>query len=151
MKFYGKRLNSIEELRRERQVLLYAKKHTASDSLLDIKALSSESGAGGLLDGILGGIGGNKNAAGAGMLGSLISAFSSKSPMGIITALAPSIFSLIARRIGGSSRPRKNPIVQLVKEVAIGYIKWKAIQLAYRWVEMAIKANKNKKVKEHRK
>lgn len=152
MKFYGKKLSSLEELRREREVLLYAKKHTASESLLDIKELtggSSSSGKGSL--GLFDGFGPGASTASAGLLGTLLSAFSSKSKMGIITALAPPLITLIGKRFGGTQRARKNPLERVVKEVALGYIKWKAIQMVYRWVSMAIKSNKSKNAKkEHR-
>ena len=153
MKFYGKKLSSLEELRREREVLLYAKKHTASESLLDLKTLtgggssSSDKGSAGLF----GGFGPGASTTSAGLLGTLLSAFSSKSKMGIITALAPPLITLIGKRFGGTQRSRKNPLERVVKEVALGYIKWKAIQMVYRWLSMAIKSNKSEKAKkEHR-
>ena len=123
MKLYAKKLHSLEELKREKHVLRYAAKH--SDDLLSFKDLGKNTST--------------DEAAGAGMLGTLISAFGSKSLFNSVLAMAPPLLALISKR---SSRRKKNPIESLAKEVLFGYVKWKALQMAYRGITMAFRSDK---------
>lgn len=118
MKLYPKQLHSLEELKREQHVLKYAAKHT--DDWLSLKELGGSSSS-------------TDNAAGAGILGTVISAFGSKSIFNVILAIAPPVMTLLSRH-SSSSKKRKNPLESLAKELIIGYVKWKAVQLAYRGV-----------------
>ena len=123
MKFYGKKLHSLEELKREKHVLKYAAKH--SDDVLSFKDLGKSSST--------------DAAAGAGMLGSLISAFGSKTLTNSLLAMAPPLLALVAKR---TSTKKKNPLESLAKEVFFGYVKWKAVQMAYRGVMMVVRSKK---------
>jgi hypothetical protein len=132
MRLYSKKLHSLEELKREKHVLKYAAKH--SDDTLNFNDLGKHTST--------------DDAAGAGMLGTLISAFGSKSMFNTVLAMAPPLLALVSKRSG---RKKKNPLESLAKEVIFGYVKWKAVQMAYRGVMLFVKSNKkdDKKAKEH--
>ena len=131
MKLYNKKLHSLEELRREKHVMRYAARHT--DEMLSFKDLGKDTST--------------DKAAGAGILGTMISAFGSKSLFNSVLAMAPPLLALISKRSG---RKKKNPIESLAKEVFLGYVKWKAIQMAYRGIMLAVGANKkDKKDQDH--
>jgi hypothetical protein len=136
MKLYSKQLHSLEELKREQHVLRYAKKHT--DDWLNFKDLDKDKEDA-------------EDAAGAGMLGTLLSAVGSKSMFSAALAMAPPILTLMSKK-SSSGRKRNNPLEKLAKEVILGYVKWKAIQMAYRGVMLVVKSNKSNehKEKEHR-
>jgi hypothetical protein len=132
MKLYTRQLKSLEALKREKHVMKYAVKH--SDDVLSFKELGGQEES-------------TENAAGAGLAGSLISAFGSRSLFNTIIAIAPPILTLMTT--GSSSRKkRSNPLQSLAKELVTGYLKWKAIQMAYRGVKMVV-SKKDKKEKEH--
>lgn len=131
MKLYGKQLNSLEELRREKHVMRYAAKH--SDEMLSFRELT-------------GGDDSTENAAGAGLVGSLISAFGSKSLFNAIIAVAPPILTLLTTGSAGKKK-RNNPLQSLAKEVLAGYLKWKAIHLAYKAAKGMFGSDKDKKEK----
>lgn len=133
MKLYSKQLNSLEELRREKHVLQYAKKHT--DEWLSFSDLDKNKEHA-------------EDAAGAGILGTLLSAAGSKSLFSTVLALAPPILTLLSKNTA-TGKKKSNPLEKLAKEVAIGYIKWKAIQMAYRGLKMLMKSDKKDKEKEH--
>jgi len=116
MKLYKRQLHSLEELRRERHVLKYAVKHT--DDWLNLKETGDDEFPG------LGG---------AGILGNIISAITSKSTFGTILTFAPTLLNLFSKNKKGEKK--KNPAASLIKEIAFGYIKWKAIQLAFRAIK----------------
>jgi hypothetical protein len=126
MKLYSKQLNSLEELRREKHVLRYAVKH--SEESLNLNDLKKDKG--------------ENSALSAGLLGTVISAFGSKSVLNTLLSIAPPILSLVAK---GSSRKKTNPVQKLMKEVAFGYIKWKAVQFAYNTTMKLVHAKKKEK------
>lgn len=135
MKLYRKQLHSLEELRREKHVLKYAMKHT--DDWLSFKEMDKgDSGEGSI--------------AGAGLLGTIISALGSKSTLSMVMAIAPPILAMFSKRSSGD-RKKKNPVESLAKDLIIGYIKWKAISLGYKAVRNVTKGSKEKhhKEKEH--
>jgi hypothetical protein len=47
-----------------------------------------------------------------------------------------------------TSRKKKNPLESLAKEIILGYVKWKAVQMAYRGVMLVVKSNKKEDKKE---
>ena len=132
MRLYSKKLHSLEELKREKHVLRYAAKH--SDDVLNLSDLGKSTST--------------DDAAGAGMLGTRISAFGSKSLFNTVLAMAPPLLALVSK---GSGRKKKNPLESIAKEVIFGYVKWKAVQMAYRGVMLLVKSRKeeDKKEKEH--
>ncbi len=131
MKLYSKQLKSIEDLRREKHVMRYAVKH--SDEMLSFKELGGADHS-------------TSDAAGAGLAGTLISAVGSKSLTNTLLAIAPPILTMLSKRSG--RRQRKNPLESLAKEVFLGYVKWKAIQMVYRGVMLAVKSKKDEDKKE---
>ena len=131
MKLYHKQLHSLEELKREKHVMKYAVKHT--DDWLSFKEMSKGARP--------------KDAATLGMLGSVISAVSSKSIFSTALTVVPAILNMMPRR---EAKKKKGILESLAKEVILGYVKWKAIQMSYRAIMMLINATKDKKEKEHR-
>ncbi|HTM64964.1 MAG TPA: hypothetical protein VL093_01470 [Flavipsychrobacter sp.] len=131
MKLYRKQLHSLEELKREKHVMKYAVKHT--DDWLSFKEMSKGARP--------------KDAATLGMLGSVISAVSSKSIFSTALTVVPAILNMMPRR---EAKKKKGILESLAKEVILGYVKWKAIQMSYRAIMMLINATKDKKEKEHR-
>jgi len=131
MKLYHKQLHSLEELKREKHVMKYAVKHT--DGWLSFKEMSKEARP--------------KDAAALGMLGSVISAVGSKSLFSSALTIVPAILNLMPKK---EARKKKGVLESLAKEVVLGYLKWKAIQMSYRGVMMLVNATKDKKEKEHR-
>jgi hypothetical protein len=130
MRLYRKKLHSVEELRREVHVLKYAKKQSDSESWLDMKDIG------------LKGFGSSSktktnSAFDAGILGTLISAMGSRSWLNIALAIAPPVFSLISKR-----SKKKNFLESAAKDVLGGYLKWKGINLAYRWIRRAVSKQK---------
>jgi hypothetical protein len=125
MKLYPKKLHSLEELKREKHVLKYAKKHTDKEewlSLDDIKPKGSER----LLD--------------AGLIGSVLSALGSKSIFSAVIAVAPPLLGILAKRSG-----KKNIVERAVRDLAGGYLKWKAVQYSFNTLRNIISASKEKK------
>jgi hypothetical protein len=131
MKLYPKQLHSLEELKREKHVMKYAVKHT--DDWLSFKEMSKGARP--------------KDAATLGVLGSVISAVSSKSIFSTALTVIPAILNMMPRR---EAKKKKGILESLAKEVILGYVKWKAIQMSYRAVMMLVNATKDKKEKEHR-
>ena len=130
MKLYSKQIHSLEELKREKHVLRYAKKHT--DDWLNFKDMEKGKAKEDVED-----------AAGAGMFGTLLSAMGSKSLLSAVMAMAPPVLTLMSKH-SSSGRKRTSPLERLAKDVMLGYVKWKAIQMAYRGVMLAVNANKKK-------
>jgi hypothetical protein len=81
------------------------------------------------------------------VLGSVISAVSSKSIFSTALTVIPAILNMMPRR---EAKKKKGILESLAKEVILGYVKWKAIQMSYRAVMMLVNATKDKKEKEHR-
>lgn len=129
MKLYPKQLNSLEELRREKHVLRYAKKHT--DDWLSFKDLDKGKQQGG-------------QAAGAGLMEILLSVAGSKSMFSAVLAVAPTVFSLLSKT-SSSGRKRNSPLERLAKDVVLGYAKWKLIHFAYSRIMSLISSKKNQK------
>ena len=134
MKLYSRQLHSLEELKREKHVLKYTAKHT--EDWLSFNNMKHDTDAG--------------QAAGAGMLGTLISALGSKSAFSTLLAIAPPLLTMFSKKDHGKGKKKHNPIERLAKEILLGYIKWKAVQIVYRGIMKIIKPhNKEHKEKEH--
>jgi len=125
MKLYPRKLHSVEELKREKHVLKYAIKHTENESWFDF-----DNGKAGEKEGLVD----------SGMIGSVLSAVTSKSLFGTIMAVAPPVFKLITKR----SR-KKNIAETLARDIAGAYIKWKAIQLSIRTAKKILTSARDKK------
>lgn len=134
MKLYPKQLNSLEELKREKHVLLYAKKHIASEDLFSIDQFKPDLLA-------------KKPTSEAGESTSNIMALvadllTSKSATGAAMTLGLPLLKFVGLKAG------KGIFKPLVKEVAGGYIKWKLIHFGYTTVMGIVKSQKNKKKEE---
>lgn len=132
MKIYPKRLNSLEELRREKQVLKYAAKHSKPDVLPEIKLKR----------------GTKKVVEDAGL----------DSPSDILSMLGD---ILTSRTFTDSALAWGLPLIKLVGrkteksflktfagEVLGGYLKWKMVQMGVRGVRLFLKMQQTKKEKE---
>ncbi len=127
MKLYSKQLKSLEDLKREKHVMRYAAKH--SNEMISFKELGLENDS-------------TTDAAGAGLAGTLISALGSKSLFNSLLAIAPPLLTMMGK---SSKKKKSNPLASLAKEVILGYIKWKAIEMAYRGVKKMAGKNKSDK------
>jgi hypothetical protein len=133
MKLYSKRLNNLEELKREKHVLKYALKQSKSEDWLN-------------LDSILKTNKDEKNtesAAEAGILGSIISGLGSKSLFNTVLAMAPPLITMMSK--SGSKKKKSSFIERAAKDVILGYIKWKAIELGYKGVTSFMNSKKEER------
>ncbi len=141
MKFYNKKLKSLEDLKREKNVLQYAKKHTAQDSPLDFRFLTARGNATATVAGVAG-------KPYVSWLPAIVSAATSGSIMKAVIALAPPLLKMMGRKTGVSGkvgRSIKGSLKGVLIEVALGYVKWKALQMAYRGVMLFVKSKKSKR------
>lgn len=125
MRLYPKKLHSLEELKREKQVLKYAKKHTHADGLLDIKANTPP--------------GADKQSDILSMLGDLAT---SKSFSDIALTVGLPMLKLAGRKV------EKSFLKTFLGEVIGGYMKWKLLQMGMRGVRLFIRMQKSKHEKE---
>ena len=117
MKLYPKELHSVEALRREKLKLKYARKH--SDNLVSIDKNTD--------DGL----------SSSAFTGTLMSLVSSKSVSSFLLTLTPTLLSFV------SGKKKKRFISSVAREVLGGYIKFKAMQMAYRYIRMIVKKKKD--------
>jgi hypothetical protein len=138
MKFYKKRLNSLEELRREKKALNKAVKqsrnevlHPLSGGKDDTKAKTTDEGD----DGIAGKLGD---------IMSLATGFISSNPL-VSTFLLP-IVQKYALKAGKSVGKAGAGIgFKIAKELLGGYLKWKAIELGVKGASKLVKNQTEKK------
>lgn len=123
MKLYPKKLKSLEDLKREKQVLLYAKKHTASQDLFSADQLipKSKQPASGTASNVMA------------IAGDLLT---SKSVTDIAMTLGVPAIKMLGLKAG------KGVFKGLFKEVFVGYMKWKLIHFG---ITTAINIAKSKK------
>jgi hypothetical protein len=121
MKLYNRQLNSLDELRQEKQRLRARKRDTddifSFDDIIPGKAVAKEGEAEKSEDGGLDI---------AGIAGSVLSAVGNKDMLFSI--------GLPLLKIAGSQL-EKGLIKKVLKEVGFGYAKWKAIELAFKGVK----------------
>jgi hypothetical protein len=124
MRLYPKKLRSLEELKREKQVLKYARAQTRKESFLDIKADSLP---------------------GAGKKGDILSLigdlFTSKSFADIALSVGLPMLKFAGRKT------EKNIIKKLAGELIGGYVKWKLLQMGLRGIRLFMKMQQTKKEK----
>jgi hypothetical protein len=135
MKLYRKQLGSLEELKREKIRLKYARMHTKAS---DLNPLTE--------------IGGSKvsGAAKAGVLGFAMELLSSKSNVQTALALSKPLLKILRssrarkkeiRRAAGL--PQKDSLVKrVVKDVAVNYFIGKALQMSVRAVQLYMRRRK---------
>ncbi|MFN4248421.1 MAG: hypothetical protein ACK4EY_11890 [Flavipsychrobacter sp.] len=134
MKLYNKQLNSLEELKLEKQKLRAEMRKADADGFFSVddiipgrsanKEASEEQESGGLDI--------------AGIAGSLLSAIGNKD---MLLSVGMPLLKLAGNQL------EKGLVKKILKEVGFGYAKWKAIELAYKGVKHLV----DKKVQERAK
>jgi len=142
MKFYPKKLQNMESLKREKKILLKEMEELDKDDFLSIES-------------ILGGKdGGEKNASGG--IGSLLDMLPTSGPL-VNTAINLVQGLLKGRDDGGKTeqkdKPRKKKknkslLNSIAKEFIGGYLKWKAVELSFKGIKYIIKSHREKKEQE---
>ena len=133
MKLYRKKLNSVEELKREYIRLKYQKKQMNAKDLMPK----------------LNFLGGDKNersSKNSGLLELGLSLINAKGPLQIALAVAGPLIGMIGKgkKKAAASTP-KNLLGTLVKDLVIGYVSGKGIQLAMRGAKWYLKKRREKK------
>jgi hypothetical protein len=123
MKFYPKRLNSLEELKREKQVLKYARKHSKPEGFMDMKIPSPSREA-------------DKQSDILSMAGDLLT---SKSFADVALTVGLPLIKLVGRKT------EKSFIKTFAGEVIGGYVKWKILQMGVRGVKLFVRMQQTKK------
>jgi hypothetical protein len=130
MKVYKKKLNSVEELKREKMMLEFARKHSEAQKPFSIDEMLRKPDV--------------AEGKAAGALGMASKLFASKSNMDMLTTLAGPLLGMVTGRVKkkvlGSGLIKK-----AVFEVFGGYAKWKLLQMGYRGIMLAVKAKKKGK------
>lgn len=136
MKFYNKKLDSLEALRREKIRLRYERRQTKSSDLNPLADM---------------GQGKTKTAAQAGLMGTLIGLASSKGNLDTIMMIGKPLLKMLRQRkkksqelyVGAAGKVKKNSALKkLVAEVAINYMIGKAVQMSVRGIQMYMRKRK---------
>jgi hypothetical protein len=132
MKLYPKKLNSLEELKREKQVLKYAKKHTTSNGFLPFEKIKGE---------------GSMTAAepNAFNQSDVLSIFGDLATSKSLTSAALSLGLPLLKLAG--RKAEKGVFRTVGGEIIGGYLKWKVIQFAFKRIK-GMMSSKKKKEKE---
>ncbi|WP_276132367.1 hypothetical protein [Polluticoccus soli] len=121
MRLYPKKLNSLEELKREKQVLKYARKHSKPEGFMDMipKPSAKEDKQSDILS----------------FAGDLLT---SRSTIDTLMTLGLPMLKLVGRKT------EKSFLKTVVGEVFGGYIKWKVLQMGVRGVRLLVHMQKEK-------
>lgn len=140
MKLYSKKLNSLEELRREKIRLRYERRHTDTSDLFPISE-----------------IGGSKMSekAKAGLFGTVIELFSARSDLQTAVALSRPILNMLrksrakkaALRAEMGLPKKKSFFKKVTMEIITTYLIGKAVQVGIHGVQLIIKRQKQAKQK----
>ena len=142
MNIYHKKLNSIEELKREQIRLNYEKRHTKASDLNPIKEF------------------GNKKSARANqnILGTILELAKSDSPLSTAMAIGKPLLRLLSKRRNNKREafarlhpdaPKKQGLIAgVVEEIVVAYAIGKAVQMSIRGIRLYLKARKAKKERE---
>ncbi|RYD58745.1 MAG: hypothetical protein EOP56_03930 [Sphingobacteriales bacterium] len=126
MKIYPKKLNSLEELKREKQVLLYAKKHTASQDLFSTDEIIQKAKQPAV----------DKTTDFMAIAGDLLT---SSSTTNVAMTLGLPLIKMLGLKAG------KGVFKGLFKEVFVGYMKWKLIHFGITTAVSMVKSKKEDK------
>lgn len=121
MALYPKKLNSLEELRREKYALMYARDEADKKDFFSIKSKD----AGGV--------------ANASIIGTAMSLLTSRSLLSTLVTVAPSLINL-----SGSKKAKNTFLQRFAKEIIGGYVKWKVLQMGFRGLKMFTNSRKRK-------
>jgi hypothetical protein len=140
MKLYRKKLNSLEELRREKIRLRYERRHTDTSDLFPISE-----------------IGGSKMSekAKAGLFGTIIELFSARNDLQTALALSRPVLNMLRKRRSKKAAlraemglPKKDSFFKKVAlEFLTAYLIGKGVQVGIHAVQLIIKKRKHAKVK----
>ena len=136
MKFYRKKLNSVEELKRETIRLNYRKKQISAEELMPkIPFLGGKSDGEG---------GSNK---GSGILNLALGLINAKGPLQMVLAAVGPVMTMIGNRKKKVTPETKKLSLpgRLVKEIAVGYLVGKGIQLALKGIGKYLKSRRQTK------
>lgn len=125
MALYPKKLNSLEELRREKYALKFAQKQADDNEFFSVESKD----AGGV--------------ANASIVGTALSLLTSRSLLNTIITVAPSLINLT-----GSKKAKNTFIQRFAKEIIGGYVKWKMVQMGLRGIKMFVRSRKGKNLKD---
>lgn len=131
MAFYPKKLNSLEELEREKQLLLSERKELESGQLFSIEGLWGK---------------GDKEEE-AGGLENLLDLLPGGSP--VISTVAGIVKDLLARGrkkgyADGNEEKKDSILSKAAREFVGGYLKWKAVELSFKGIRYLIKSRRKK-------
>ena len=143
MRLYPKRLNNLAELKREKMLLKEQREQTDLHHLFTSDGMGAEAGED---EGV---------GAGGGLLGMALSLLGSESLFGAAIKHLPSIFSLFSKKETKQQANKKSKaatedekhtslVMKVVKEVGLGYLKWKAIELGFKGVKKLVNFRKQK-------
>lgn len=133
MKLYRKQLNSLEELKREYIRLNYERKQGVGDLLPHFGGERKPDG---------------EKVSGNGILGLALGLLNAKSPVDAAMAAAGPVMSLLSgknKKGTGRSTKAKGLLGKVAKEVLIGYLTGKGVQLAARGITWYLKQQRVKK------
>lgn len=122
MKLYPKKLNSLEELKREKQVLKYARKHSKPEGFMDInipRPTKTE----------------EKQSDYLSFVGDLLT---SRNAGDMFLTVGLPLLKLVGRKT------EKSFLKTIVGEVFGGYLKWKVLQMGVRGVRLLVHMQKEK-------
>lgn len=144
MRLYPKRLNNLAELKQEKMLLKEQREQMDLEHLFTNGGMNAEAGK----DEGMG--------AGSGLLGMALSLLGSESLFGAAIKHLPSIFSLFSKKktkqqayknsktVAEENEKHPSLIMKVVKEVGLGYLKWKAIELGFKGIKKIINSRKQK-------
>jgi hypothetical protein len=140
MKLYSKKLNSMEELRREKIRLRYERRNTNTSDLFPV----SEIGGSRLSD-----------KAKSGLFGTMIELFSARNDLQTAMALSRPVMNMLRKRRNKKAALRaemglpkkKSFFKRLAMEVLVNYAIGKAVQVTIHGVQLIVKRQKQKKQK----
>ncbi|MBS1782776.1 MAG: hypothetical protein JSS78_06900 [Bacteroidetes bacterium] len=132
MRLYPRKLNNVEELKREIFMLQFAAKHSSNDLFESPQKTKEESFA-------------SKDS--SPLIALLTSLTGSNSLLGSMLSLAPTLISLLPSK----SQLGKKTLEGLAKRVLLGYVKWTTIELGYRMIRKIIQAQTKEKSDRRRK
>jgi hypothetical protein len=145
MQLYPKRLRNIDDLERERKLVLKQKQRLEKEDLFSSGESSGKKGSKTR----------DKEEVGGGALSSLIGLLPiGNNPLvGIVVGFAEQYFAGRSERRSKKAfsqpndegKKHKNVLGSLAVEFIGGYLKWKAIELSYKGIKLIIKKNKEKK------
>ena len=136
MAFYRKKLNSVEELKRETIRLNYRKKQISAEELMPkIPFLGGKSD------------GESSGSKGSGILNLALGLINAKGPLQMALAAVGPVMTMIGNRKKkvAPASPKKSLPARLLKEIVVGYLVGKGMQLALKGIGKYLKKRRQTK------